>query len=302
MNNDHQARIAQAIQHIRHNYSEPLRLAELAKSACFSPYHFHRIFLSYLGETPWEYLSRFRLEQSLLKMYSTSDPIGDIAMQVGYETPAAYTKMFKKHFGITPSRFREHHLEIVDHPSGPLMSLKSKIKEQRSHWKPKIDYVKKRNVLYVTHHGWQKGSFAQTVQQAFLHLNEVLQKYPTVQQQMCGYIGIVPDNIVGLEMPQARYQAGVWGNFQTTPSSELAHVLLEEGTYVTVKHEGKCTFLPQTWNAIYQDWFPSIQATLRNSPKYELFLGQTFPTPENEDGVQIHIPIKVDYLDHRQIR
>ena len=49
----------------RGTWPEPLKLEEVAKVACFSPYHFHRIFRAVVGETLHDFVKRLRLERAL---------------------------------------------------------------------------------------------------------------------------------------------------------------------------------------------------------------------------------------------
>lgn len=60
-------RIDRVIDHLRANLHRPVKLAELAKVACFSEFHFHRIFGAVTGETLNHFTNRLRLEKSTLR-------------------------------------------------------------------------------------------------------------------------------------------------------------------------------------------------------------------------------------------
>ncbi len=61
---DYRERLNRVVFHIESRLGEPLRLEDLAKIACFSPFHFHRIFTAFTGEALGDYIRRLRLERS----------------------------------------------------------------------------------------------------------------------------------------------------------------------------------------------------------------------------------------------
>ena len=59
--NDYQQRILRVLTHIQAHLDEPLDLEELARVACFSSFHFHRVFAAMTGETIADHVRRLRL-------------------------------------------------------------------------------------------------------------------------------------------------------------------------------------------------------------------------------------------------
>ena len=68
-------RLNRAIDHVTRNLNQPLPLEEVAKAACFSPYHFHRIFRAAIGETLHDFVKRVRLERALYLMSHREHPV-----------------------------------------------------------------------------------------------------------------------------------------------------------------------------------------------------------------------------------
>ena len=64
-NQFHRSQIGRAQRYIRVNLSERLSLADIAREAGSSSYHFARLFLAYTGETPFDFLRRIRLATAL---------------------------------------------------------------------------------------------------------------------------------------------------------------------------------------------------------------------------------------------
>ena len=63
-NSEHAQRIDRVIDYLRANLHRPVKLAELANVACFSEFHFHRIFTAVSGETLNNFTNRLRLEKA----------------------------------------------------------------------------------------------------------------------------------------------------------------------------------------------------------------------------------------------
>jgi AraC family transcriptional regulator len=82
-------------------------LNQIAFFSNYSPWHFHRIFSNFHGETIGDYIKRLRLEKSAYALKITNFPILEIAIETGYASNEAFTKAFKKQFGLTPIQFRK---------------------------------------------------------------------------------------------------------------------------------------------------------------------------------------------------
>jgi AraC-like DNA-binding protein/DNA gyrase inhibitor GyrI len=103
----HASQIGRARRFIRVHMNRALTLGQIAREAGASPFHFVRIFLAYTGETPFDFLRRVRLITAVGMLQD--DPAGsitEIALSVGYETPSAFNKVFKKKLGLSPGEFR----------------------------------------------------------------------------------------------------------------------------------------------------------------------------------------------------
>src|SRR5215469_17244555 len=99
----HRSQIGRAQRYIRHNLYEPLTLYEIAREAGSSSYHFARLFLAYTGETPFDFLRRIRMTQALRMLHEDAEcAVTEIALGVGYETPSAFNKVFKKLLQMSP--------------------------------------------------------------------------------------------------------------------------------------------------------------------------------------------------------
>jgi len=91
---------------------QPIRLAEAAREACLSPYHFHREFRRVFGETPHQYLTRRRLERAKVLLTQEGPSVLDVCLASGFESPASFSLLFRRHFGASPRQFRQSRSSI----------------------------------------------------------------------------------------------------------------------------------------------------------------------------------------------
>jgi len=98
--------VANSIIFIENNYNHPLKLAEIAEKVNFSPYHFIRVFKRITGFTPYEYLSKYRINRSKFLLTTTNQTIAEIATQIGFLNVNSYIRAFHKFEGKTPTQYR----------------------------------------------------------------------------------------------------------------------------------------------------------------------------------------------------
>lgn len=100
-------RLRRVLAHIDDHLSDPLALKDLADVAHFSPYHFHRLFAAWMGETVGDYLRRRRLERAAQRLRNDpAVPVLNAALDVGFGSGEAFSRAFKAHFGHAPSAWR----------------------------------------------------------------------------------------------------------------------------------------------------------------------------------------------------
>ena len=112
-------RIVQAKLYIDTHYSDSLDLDDIADEACFSKFHFIRLFKKIYNKTPHQYLIAVRMQQAR-SLLQKGHPVTGVCYEVGFQSPGSFTALFKKHFNISPSAFvfeqRQTQLEIHQQP------------------------------------------------------------------------------------------------------------------------------------------------------------------------------------------
>ncbi len=94
------------IDYIEANLDSEIELAEVARRAGISQWHFQRIFKALTNETLKTYIRSRRLANALDKLAGTKERVLEIALASGFETQESFTRAFKLAFGVTPAAYR----------------------------------------------------------------------------------------------------------------------------------------------------------------------------------------------------
>jgi len=116
-------RIVQAKLFMDNYYAENIDLVHTSDEACFSKYHFIRLFKAAYGKTPHHYLACVRIEHARL-LLTADKSILEVSILVGFDSPTSFTAAFKKIVGMTPSDFQtRHRLRTEKITANPLVAI-----------------------------------------------------------------------------------------------------------------------------------------------------------------------------------
>ena len=101
-------RLGKALQHMHEQPGHPWTVAELADGAAMSRTAFSQHFKQLLGESPLGYLTRWRMTLAQRRLRQSQDAILPIALELGYQSEAAFGRAFKKITGRSPGAIREN--------------------------------------------------------------------------------------------------------------------------------------------------------------------------------------------------
>ena len=270
--------IYRVILYIEKNYSDNLTLEELSKVAHFSKYHFHRVFKSITNETLGEYIRRVRLQNSTKKLSSSKQNITQIALDIGYETNASFSKAFKKRFGITPKEF----------------SNNIKSKKRTIMIKPKIVNVEPMEVLCVRRVGeYNKAATeAWSVLMGFAYGQKIKHKKNLMGKNAMMF-GIGHDNPNITPENKLRYDACIsYDDKSVKPEGEIGIKTIEGGKYVKYIHKGAYEKLNDSYQNLI-DWIIENGYTIADKPPFEKYLNRDprRTKPENLK-TEIYMPIE----------
>jgi AraC-like DNA-binding protein len=98
------ARVNLAVQRIRRDFAQPIRVEHLAERASMSVSAFHRHFKAVTNLSPLQYQKRVRLLQARMLMVASAKSVMSAAFEVGYESATQFSRDYAKAFGLPPSR------------------------------------------------------------------------------------------------------------------------------------------------------------------------------------------------------
>src|SRR5438132_10289225 len=100
-------RLCRARRFIDECYDLPLDLSEISKQACFSRYHFLRLFRNAFETTPHQYLIQRRIEKAKELLRARQLSVTDVCFEVGFESLGSFSSLFRKCVGDAPMNYRK---------------------------------------------------------------------------------------------------------------------------------------------------------------------------------------------------
>lgn len=97
-------RILESMQLIREKHASKLSVDGLARKAGMSPSHYAHRFRAVARVTPMRYVREVRLDRARNLLLASGARAGEVALSVGFESPAHFAREFKRRFGVPPSR------------------------------------------------------------------------------------------------------------------------------------------------------------------------------------------------------
>ena len=100
-------KIIQAVDFIEANLATSIVLTDISNAAHLSMFHFHRLFVIIVKETPVQYINRRRLEKSApLLLYHHHMTVTEVPEIMGFLSLSSYSRAFKNYYGMSPTQFK----------------------------------------------------------------------------------------------------------------------------------------------------------------------------------------------------
>lgn len=281
---EYKARLDAVILYMHEHLAGEIDLAELAKVAGFSPFHFHRLFTSLTGETPQQYLMRMRLEMAanmLVKYFGYS--ITEIAMQCGFSSPSTFARAFKAHFGVSATAYRAAEEKPVPVGVKPISFSRDDLPALKIETKTVPDW----NLAYVSNlNGYDLPLICKAWNQ--------LQRWAVSQgllKKETRALGISFDDPLITDPKKCRYYACLTIPEGFMPRPPIGFMKLA-GSKCLVAH---VSCLPHQIQAVYmylyRDWLVESGFQPDNLPPYEVYLNRPEENPDGRLVMDIYIPI-----------
>ncbi len=298
------ARINRVIDHIEVHLHEDLHLEGLAKVACFSPFHFHRIFKAMLGETLQRFIQRLRLERAATQLlHNPTRSVTEIALDNGFSSPATFARAFRSEFSMSASDWRKDGAALSklrkadSNPRKDQLGRSSYVVAERSSAMTKelnmlvevkeLDPVR---VAYLRHVGPYQGD---------------AELFGRLFGQLAGWAG--PRGLFG---PNTQFMSVYHDNPDVTDDSKLrTSICLTVGDDVEVDGEIGAMMVPggkyaiarfrldadqygAAWDALMAQWLPDSGFQPDDRVCFERYLNNPEQDPEHKHDVEICVPVR----------
>lgn len=275
-------RILKVLIYIEENIDENLSLESLAKIACYSPFHFHRIFQAIVGETVHDYVKRLRMQIAAGKLRYTEQPVTTIALDASFETPSAFTRAFKQFMGSSPRNYRSLHTAIN--------VMTQKIKELPMIKPEKIEKsMSDLHLLFVRRYGDYSESSCEAWKAMINYINENHLDRSTLR-----HFGICHDNPQITSTEKLRYDAAILSPSSDKGKGEVGHQVIRSGKYAIFVHKGSYDGLEEAFNRIFVKWLPDSSEKYDESriPFCEYLNMQLIHTAPDSLLTKLYIPLQ----------
>ncbi len=307
---DYRARINRVIDYIDRNLGEELALEALADVACFSKYHFHRIFAAHTGETLGAFIQRLRVQRAAQLL--AGDPerrVLDIALECGFSGQASFARSFKERYGMTAGQWRKvksnfrkasgkpgdiegkgseasarPELYVTYADGGPLWRLRMDTKEARVETRT----IEKKHLAYVRHVGPYAGN-AELFKGLWARLFSWAGARGLITPGAMSIV-IYHDDPEVVAPEKLRTSICLTVPEEQEVSGEIGLMDIEGGRYGVGSFTLAADEYSEAWNWMYGTWLPSSGFVPDERACFE-----NYPAPPLPDGrcvVEIWVPVK----------
>jgi len=282
---DYEERILRVQMHIQKHLDRQLGIKELAGVACFSPWHFNRIFKAMTGDSPMDYARRLKLERSAWDLKYTTRPVTDIAFDAGYENHESFSRAFKKNFLMSPVGYRKSGSIVKLSPEKTIYSKLTIKRYGETKMEVRIENLDEITVASVRH----TGSYFEchTAWQKLCSYESVMKN--AVMPPLCVGIGYDDPDIT--ETDKIRYDACIKVNEHFVPENGVVKQKIMGGEFAVLTHKGSYEGLHDCYRWLYGEWLPSSGYEPGLAPPLEIYRNSPETTPAKELVTDICIPI-----------
>ncbi|ACV62762.1 transcriptional regulator, AraC family [Desulfofarcimen acetoxidans DSM 771] len=266
-----------------------IELNQISRIAGCSEYHFRRMFSFIAGMPLGEYIRRRRLSVAGMLLQTESVKVVDLALQLGYESPEAFSKAFQAMHGITPSQAKKENVElkvlspmtfqltirggmemnyrIVEKDDFYIVGFKKRITMQFKGINPQMDsLVQKLTSQIIT----ELKGLCDVEPKGMLSVSSNFHERTTEGSELDQYIGVATSKMVSKDYDILHVAASTWAVFKVI------------GTFPDA--------IQDTWAKIYAEWFPTSGYELTGGP--ELLWNETPDTSKPDYKSEIWIPVR----------
>jgi AraC family transcriptional regulator len=287
-NVDYVERVNRAVDYVTQNLAEPLRLEDVARAACFSTYHFHRVFRALMGETLAAFVKRVRLERAVyLLSHREGASLTDIALACGFSSSSDFSRSFRGRYGVPPrafdiERFRAERrqamnaeLKLTTLPAG----------ENPDGFAVTLRELPARRVAYLR---VQRPYEADNVPRAIARLVAWADARGLAAGEWLGYQWEDPE-IVPLD--KCRYDVGVVVPEGTLAEGEVSIATFSPMRVAEVEIAGSIELELRALDWLFRTWLPASGYAPAHQPGFEVWNGRPFAHGMEHFEIRLNLPV-----------
>jgi len=277
-------RVDRVINFIGKHLDEELELDELCRIACFSKYHFHRLFTAYTGLPLMNYIKWLRLKRAAHQLIvHKEETIINIALDAGFESHESFSRAFKQICGQSPSEFRRKaNWENFENPPQPMHIKGEKIMTIT------IKELPAKRVAVMEHHGDP------------MRLSDTLDKLITwakaqpinLKPKAGEAFGFGYHDPREVNPEEFRFDLALSVPQDFKLNDQVTERTLPAGRYAVTMHKGSRDNIGDTIYSIYRDWLPQSGEELGDLPCIFCYYKFDYEVAETESLTEIWVLIK----------
>jgi AraC family transcriptional regulator len=261
---------------IETHYNKPISTQELESISYYSYRNIQRIFKYTCGETIGAYQKRLRVEKAYKLLLYTKENLSLIALEVGFDNIASFSKAFKQHFGVSPREARTN--KSVLFQENNIIPIQSDVVI-----KPEILYLPPIQVYYQSINTDYANAVIETLWSKMMSLG--------FQNHGIDYYGVIADEPLITDKIKCRYDACA-----SMPSTkkQLPTKTILGGKYAKFLHRGSYETIEDTYTKIYANWILTSKMAFSPNPIIEQYIKHDSNTvDENDYLTAILLPLSV---------
>lgn len=270
--------------HIQANLDDDLSLDAVAKRVRLSPFHFHRLFRSAIGETLKQYTQRLRLERAANRLIIHDSTILDVALDSGFQSHETFSREFKRRFQVTPRGYREWGRGKLAQKSVSTLPL-DEMYDDFELSETKVTRMAQLHVAFIRHVGpyeavpdtlWHK--LAEWARTRRLLLDLI-------------FLGIAQD-APGVTPPdKLRFDAAVVVPEAFAADRSIGHQVLGPAEFAVTTHTGHYRTLPQAYGTIVNRVGRLKGYCLGGLPSIEVYRTTRVDAAHEMNHTEIYLPV-----------
>jgi AraC family transcriptional regulator len=292
---DYVRRVNRAIDHVLRHLDAPLHLDEVAKVACFSPFHFHRVFRALVGEPLRQFVRRLRLERAVAMLsHRPRRPLTEIALACGFASSSDFSRTFRQRYGIAPSAFdvaafrEQRRSEWQDAVAGPdHRHLLDRLPPGANPdgFAVELRRLPARSIAYLrVHDSFRPGAVAA----AAARLVAWAEARGLADGQWLGYMWDDPEIV---EHTTCRYDTGLEVP-PATAGGDVGRLELPAMLVARVEVRGAIDLEMRALDWLFATWLPSSGYVPAEQPMFEAWIGRPFAHGDQHFELHVQMPVE----------